>query len=143
MANKVLSFLNEKSHDFVEKMEELSLRCPHVLELIFEYLDNLSLVSCRLVNTTWNLIIQNGKQLGVRKIQHYIGSNCVLENLWNSIFEKAPQKIIKEFAFGVKKDKSSYGWMSLKGKFLCLFLSASFLSTNFYQIQSMDFRHKH
>ena len=118
MVNNVLSFLNEKSHDFVEKMEELSLRCPHVLELIFDYLDNLSLVNCRLVNTRWNLIIQNGKQLDVRKIQHYIGSHCELENLWNSIFEKAPKNIIKEFAFGVKKDTLCRSWMSLKGKFL-------------------------
>ena len=60
-------------------MEEISLRFPHVLELILGYLDNLSLVRCALVNKTWSLIIQNGKQLGIRMIQHYIGPNWKLK----------------------------------------------------------------
>jgi hypothetical protein len=39
-----------------------------------------------------------------------------LEHSWNLIFERAPTNIIKEFAFGVQKDRSSMSWMSLNGK---------------------------
>ena len=63
---------------FQKEMEEISFRFPHILELILRYLDNLSLVRCALVNKTWSLIIQNGKQLGIRMIQHYIGPNWKL-----------------------------------------------------------------
>ena len=42
--------------------------------------------------------------------------NLSLEHSWNSIFERAPTNIIKEFAFGVQKDRSSMSWMSLNGK---------------------------
>ena len=64
---------------FQKEMEEISFRFPHILELILRYLDNLSLVRCALVNKTWSLIIQNGKQLGIRMIQHYIGPNWKLK----------------------------------------------------------------
>ena len=64
---------------FQKEMEEISFRFPHILELILGYLDNLSLVRCALVNKTWSLIIQNGKQLGIRMIQHYIGPNWKLK----------------------------------------------------------------
>ena len=64
---------------FQKEMEEISFRFPHILELILRYLDNLSLVRCALVNKTWSLIVKNGKQLGIRMIQRYIGPNWELK----------------------------------------------------------------
>ena len=55
------------------QLESISLRCPHVFEMIFEKLDDQTLVSCRLVSRTLYNLIDKSKIIWTRIIHKYIG----------------------------------------------------------------------
>ena len=55
------------------QLESVSLRCPHVFEMIFEKLDDQTLVSCRLVSRTLYNLIDKSKIIWTRIIHKYIG----------------------------------------------------------------------
>ena len=55
------------------QLESISLRCPHVFEMIFGKLDDQTLVSCRLVSRTLYNLIDKSKIIWTRMIHKYIG----------------------------------------------------------------------
>ena len=55
-------------------MEEASLRFPHLTDQIFEKLDNVSLTKCRKISNWWQYMIDNRKEVWIRKIKIHI--NC-------------------------------------------------------------------
>ena len=59
---------------FIMQLESISLRCPHVFEMIFEKLDDQTLVSCRLVSKTFYNLIDKSKIIWTRIIHKHIGT---------------------------------------------------------------------
>ena len=82
-------------------MENLCLRCPHIAEMIFGYLDNQSLTKSKLVSKSWYALIDNGRTVSIRIIKKYIlvgiSTNEIHEN-WKFLMKRAPQFVLKELA---------------------------------------------
>ena len=82
-------------------MENLCLRCPHIAEMIFGYLDNQSLTNSKLVSKSWYALIDNGRTISIRIIKKYIlvgiSTNEIHEN-WKFLMKRAPQFVLKELA---------------------------------------------
>ena len=63
-------------------MEELCLRFPHICVMIFDSLDDQTLVKCRLVSKLWKSCIDAEKFLWSRIIEKYIGRPNLKRNLY-------------------------------------------------------------
>ena len=55
-------------------MDELVLKCPHIPEQIFGYLDDRSLSICRGVSKSWRIFIDSKKLAWIRILNKYYGS---------------------------------------------------------------------
>ena len=67
-------------------MDEVCLRFPHICVMIFDTLDDQTLVKCRLVSKHWKSCIDAEKFLWSRIIQKYIGR----PNLKRSLYVNNP-----------------------------------------------------
>ena len=56
------------------ELESISLRCPHVFEMIFEKLDDQTLANCRQVSKTFYNLIDKSKIIWTRIIHKHIGT---------------------------------------------------------------------
>ena len=75
---------------FVEYlMETLTMRFPHLGEMIFDYLDNQSLAKCKIVSKTWNIYIVEQRFYGIRIIKETVERFHKLSNPWFEVFKKA------------------------------------------------------
>ena len=52
-------------------MEEILLRFPHIGEILFDLMDNITLANCRKVCRTWKGFIENQKNFWIRIIVAY------------------------------------------------------------------------
>ena len=77
-------------------METLTMRFPHLSEMIFDYLDNQSLAKCKIVSKTWNIYIEEQKFYGIRIIKETVERFHKLSNPWFEVFKKANTCNIKE-----------------------------------------------
>merc|ERR1719273_1794990 len=72
-----------------QEMEEFFLRFPHICLMIFDTLDNQTLVKCRLVSKKWKSCIDGEKIVWLRMIQKFIGRK---PNLKRNIYLKRAKK---------------------------------------------------
>ena len=71
-------------------MEILTMRFPHLSEMIFDHLDNQSLANCNIVSKTWSIYIREQKFYAIRIIKKSVLN--VLNKLskpWFEVFKKA------------------------------------------------------
>ena len=92
-------------------LDEMMLRFPHIVQDIFEELDNKSLKKCRIVSRTCCGFIDNQKFYWIRKIQ-----NCVdmkkFQQQWHQVLKCTPTEDVKEMFEGL----NIFWNMILKGK---------------------------
>ena len=76
-------------------LDEMMLRFPHIVQDVFEELDNKSLTNCRNLSRACCDFIDDEKLYWVRKIQ-----DCVhmteFQQQWNKVLKKIPTKVAKE-----------------------------------------------
>ena len=77
-------------------MEVLTVRFPHLSEMIFDYLDNQSLAKCKIVSKTWNIYVVEQKFYGIRIIKETVKKFHKLSEPWLEIFKKANSENIME-----------------------------------------------
>ena len=77
-------------------METLTIRFPHLSEVVFDYLDNQSLAKCTIVSKTWNIYIVEQKFYGIRIIKETVERFHKLSNPWFEVFKKANTENIVE-----------------------------------------------
>ena len=81
-------------------LDEMMLRFPHIVQDVFEELDNKSLKKCRIVSRTCHDFIDNQKFYWIRKIQ-----NCVnmkkFQQQWNKVLKSTPTEDVKEMFEGL------------------------------------------
>ena len=73
------------------KMEVLSLRFPHIIENMFKKLDNKTLIKCRKLSNSWQDMIDNQKEVWIRRIQN--NTNCSQTSLKNILRKKKVESL--------------------------------------------------
>ena len=99
-------------------LDEMMLRFPHLVQDVFEELDNKSLANCRNLSRSCCDFIDNEKIYWVRKIQ-----NCVrmtkFQQQWNKVLENIPTQdakeifVIIEFFFHYDLNRKKLQWSPL------------------------------
>ena len=89
-------------------MDTLTVRFPHLSDMIFDNLNNQSLVSCKIVSKTWSIYIGEQKFYGIRIIEENV-PKCKYQKLskpWFEVFKKANTETIMELknSFGQFKE---------------------------------------
>ena len=83
------------------------LRYPHIVEQVFDNLDNSELTKCREVSTFWCDFIDNHKNTSIRKITKYIQNSSMqkdeFKELWSTILSKSNVETVQGLAFGVQE----------------------------------------
>ena len=77
-------------------METLTLKFPHLSEMIFDHLNNQSLYNCKIVSKTWSIYIGDQKFYGVRIIKETVKKFHKLSEPWLEVFKKANSGNIME-----------------------------------------------
>ena len=72
-------------------MEVLSLRFPHIIENMFKKLDNKTLIKCRKLSNSWQDMIDNQKEVWIRRIQN--NTNCSQTSLKNILRKKKVESL--------------------------------------------------
>ena len=81
-------------------MEILTMRFPHLSEMIFDHLDNQSLADCNIVSKTWSIYIGEQKFYVIRIIKETVlGVSNKLSKQWFEVFKKANTYNIMELKF--------------------------------------------
>ena len=81
-------------------MEILTMRFPHLSEMIFDHLDNQSLADCNIVSKTWSIYIGEQKFYAIRIIKETVlGVSNKLSKQWFEVFKKANTYNIMELKF--------------------------------------------
>ena len=70
-------------------MEILTMRFPHLSEMIFDHLDNQSLANCNIVSKTWSDNIGAQKFYAIRNIKEIATEFHKLSKPWLEVFRKA------------------------------------------------------
>ena len=71
-------------------METITLRFPHLSDLIFDQLDNQSLANCKIVSKTWSIYIGGQKFYAIRIIKETVlNVSNKLSKPWFEVFKKA------------------------------------------------------
>ena len=69
-------------------MEILTMRFPHLSEMIFDHLDNHSLANCKVVSKAWSIYIGEQKFYGIRIIKETVKKFHQLSKPWFEVFKK-------------------------------------------------------
>ena len=77
-------------------METLTMKFPHLSELIFDHLDNQSLIHCKIVCKPWSIYIGHQKFYGIRVIKETLKKFHKLSETWLEVFKKANSNTIME-----------------------------------------------
>ena len=103
-------------------LDEMMLRFPHIVQDVFEELDNKSLTHCRNVSRVCCDFIDNEKFYSVRKIQ-----GCVrmteFQLQWNKVLKNIPTQVAKEI-FVTVEDFFQYDWYRKKLQWSPLHIAA-------------------
>ena len=86
-------------------MEDTGLRIPHILEQIYDLIDNESLIKCKGASRKMCSIVENfkcGKFLTTRIIQCYFKNPVKFGKDWRIVFQKLPAERLSEFEILVK-----------------------------------------
>ena len=82
-------------------MDDICCRFPEICSIIFGFLDNKTLVRCRLVNNNWKNCVDNLKILWIKIIQKYFGDPNKYPDTWKKVLDKTPFPIIKKLGLAV------------------------------------------
>ena len=82
-------------------MDDICCRFPEICSIIFGFLDNKTLVRCRLVNNNWKSCVDNLKILWIKIIQKYFGDPNKYPDTWKKVLDKTPFPIIKKLGLAV------------------------------------------
>ena len=77
-------------------MDSITLRFPHLSEMIFAHLDNQSLSNCTFVSKSWSVNIGEQKFYGIRIIKETVKKFHKLSEPWFEVFKKANTENIME-----------------------------------------------
>ena len=82
------------------------MRFPHLSDMIFDHLDNQSLVNCEIVSKTWSIYIGEQKFYGIRIIREKVKKYQKLTKPWFEVFKKANTETIMKLknSFGQFKE---------------------------------------
>ena len=81
-------------------MEILTMRFPHLSEMIFDHLDNQSLANCNIVSKTWSIYIKEQKFYAIRIIKETVlNVSNKLSKPWFEVFKKANTDNLMEVKF--------------------------------------------
>ena len=81
-------------------MEILTMRFPHLSEMIFDHLDNQSLANCNIVSKTWSIYIGEKKFYAIRIIKETVlNVSNKLSKPWFEVFKKANTNNIMKLRF--------------------------------------------
>ena len=72
-------------------LDKMMLRFPHIVQNVFEELDNKSLKKCKIVSRTSCDFIENQKFYWIRKIQNNVSMKKFPQQ-WNKVFKLTPTK---------------------------------------------------
>ena len=93
-------------------MEVLILRFPHLIENIFDQLNNESLAKCSEASKTWHNYVAKQKFFHCRKIKRRLEKNQVFGEFWKKVLYKANTEITLQLSLAVEKlFAESYGWL--------------------------------
>ena len=82
-------------------MDNMILRIPYIAQLIFEEVDDETLVNCKTVSETWVSFISMKKIEWLRIILTYAGNMTEFADHWKLLLRRTPVKIVKEIALTV------------------------------------------
>ena len=89
MESKIKGKIQECAQESrINNYEDLCLRFPSVAELIFDELDNQSLVKCKEVSGVWRIFLKAPKFLIMRKIQKMVETRRKFRNVWKLVGKK-------------------------------------------------------
>jgi ankyrin repeat protein len=86
-------------------MEDTGLKIPHILEQIYDLIDNESLIKCKRTSRKMCSIVENlkcGKFLTTRRIQCYFKNPMEFGRDWRIVFQKLPAERLSKFEILVK-----------------------------------------
>ena len=111
------------------------MRFPHLSDMIFDNLDNQSLVNCKIVSKTWSIYITEQKFYGIRIISENVKKYQKLSKPWFEVFEKANTETIMELknSFGVFKEARNPNPNEYNKKITPLHVSANAGNTFLYE----------
>ena len=84
-------------------METITVRFPHLIDLIFDQINNQSLANCKIVSKAWSIYIGNQKFYAIRNIKETIKNSRQLSTPWFEVFKKANTNNILELRNCVAK----------------------------------------
>ena len=84
-------------------MEVLILRFPHLVENIFDQLNNENLAKCSEASKTWHNYVAKQKFFHCRKIKRRIEENLVFGEFWKKVLSKANTEISLQLSLAVEK----------------------------------------
>ena len=85
-------------------MNHVSIRFPHLMEKIFNLLNNENISKCREVSRFWMNAIDHQKFLHIRKIKalkEIVGNFHTINEAWNNLFETASKADVKDLAIAI------------------------------------------
>ena len=82
-------------------MNNAILRIPYIAQLIFEEVDDKTLVNCKTVSETWVSFIGMKKIEWLRIILKYAGNMTEFADHWKLLLRRIPVKLVKEIALTV------------------------------------------
>ena len=97
-------------------MDNMILRIPYIAQLIFEEVDDKTLVNCKTVSEIWVSFIGMKKIEWHRIILKYAGNMTEFADLWKLLLCRTPVKILKEIAltvgefFSVNPKRKDFQW---------------------------------
>ena len=77
-------------------MEILTMRFPHLSEMIFDHLDNQSLANCNVVSKIWSIYIGEQKFYGIRILKESVKKYHKLSKPWFEVFKKGSTENIMD-----------------------------------------------
>ena len=77
-------------------MENVTLKFPHLSEMIFDHLENQSLANCDVVSKIWSIYIGEQKFYGIRIIKETVKKYHKLSKPWFEVFKKGSTKNIMD-----------------------------------------------
>ena len=111
------------------------MRFPHLSDMIFDHLDNQSLINCKIVSKTWSIYIREQKFYGIRIISEKVKKYQKLTKPWFEVFKKANTETIMELkdSFGQIKEAREQNPNEYNNEITPLHVSASLGNISLYE----------
>lgn len=122
-------------------MDNLILRIPYIAQLVFEEVDDKTLVNYKTASESWLSFIGEKKIEWLRIILKYAGNMTEFADHWKQLLHRTPIKIVKEIAlivgefFSANPKRKDYQWSPFViGFFSNCSSQKPFTKLSFYQL---------